>query len=315
MSLKVHVLRRLLGLAPLLLAISFVSFALVSLSPSDPAEVVLRVNTNVLPSPEAVAEMRAKLGLDRPYLERYAHWLGRALTGDFGTSYVNGRPVADLLAEAVPPTLMLGGTAAALLLLASVPAALLAARFENRAPDLLVRFLVFLATSVPSYWMGLLLIWFLSVHLDLLPTGGMDDGWRSLVLPAATLALPYLATYTRLLRAGMLNAGRQNFVLYLRTLGRRPRAVLAHVFRNSLQSSLTGLGMSLPKLVAGAFVVECVFAWPGVGRLCVEAVFNRDFPVIQAYVLIMAVLVVLFNLLFDVIRVLVDPRLREEGVR
>lgn len=281
-------LRRLLGLVPLLLGISFLSFVLIQLSPGDPAEVVIRVN-DMTPTPELLAEVRTQLGLDRPFPERYLRWLADVLRGDLGMSYVNGRPVAGELARALPPTLMLAGTAAAIMLVCSLAVALVCVRHEGRVVDRLLRALLFLGTSVPAFWAGLLLIWLFSVHLDWLPTGGLE-GPSSLVLPAVTLALPYLAAYARLLRNSM-------------------------VLRNSLQASLTALGMSLPKLVAGSFVVECIFAWPGLGRLCVTAIFNRDLPVIQAYVLLMAVLFVAGNLCMDICAGLLDPRLRERGLR
>ena len=181
-------LRRLLGLVPLLLGISFLSFVLIQLSPGDPAEVAIRVN-DITPTPELLAEMRAQLGLDRPFPERYLRWLADVLRGDLGTSYVNGRPVAGELARALPPTLMLAGAAATIMLACSLAVALVCVRHEGRAADRLLRGLLFLGTSVPAFWAGLLLIWLFSVHLDWLPTGGLE-GPSSLVLPAVTLALP-----------------------------------------------------------------------------------------------------------------------------
>ena len=227
---------------------------------------------------------------------------------------MNGRPVAGELARALPPTLMLAGTAATIMLACSLAVALVCVRHEGRAADRLLRGLLFLGTSVPAFWAGLLLIWLFSVHLDWLPTGGLE-GPSSLVLPAVTLALPYLAAYARLLRNSMVQTAQEDFVLYARACGRSRGAVLRMVLRNSLQASLTALGMSLPKLVAGSFVVECIFAWPGLGRLCVTAIFNRDLPVIQAYVLLMAVLFVAGNLCMDICASLLDPRLRERGLR
>ena len=337
MDMKHCLLRRLLGLVPLLLGISFLSFVLIQLSPGDPAEVAIRVN-DMTPTPELLAEVRTQLGLDRPFPERYLRWLADVLRGDLGMSYVNGRPVAGELARALPPTLMLAGTAAAIMLVCSLAVALVCVRHEGRVVDRLLRALLFLGTSVPAFWAGLLLIWLFSVHLDWLPTGGLE-GPSSLVLPAVTLALPYLAAYARLLRNSMVQTKQQNFVLYAKACGRsreemdaelRPQedfvlyaracgrsrgAILRMVLRNSLQASLTALGMSLPKLVAGSFVVECIFAWPGLGRLCVTAIFNRDLPVIQAYVLLMAVLFVAGNLCMDICAGMLDPRLRERGLR
>ena len=169
------------------------------------------------------------------------------------------------------------GTAAIIMLACSLAVALVCVRHEGRAVDRLLRGLLFLGTSVPAFWAGLLLIWLFSVHLDWLPTGGLE-GPSSLVLPAVTLALPYLAAYARLLRNSMVRTAQEDFVLYARACGRSRGAVLRMVLRNSLQASLTALGMSLPKLVAGSFVVECIFAWPGLGRLCVTAIFNLIFP-------------------------------------
>ena len=280
MSIRTYILRRLLGLAPLLLAISFFSFVIIQLSPSDPAEVVIRVNA-LRTSPELIAEVRKEMGLDRPFLERYLTWLGNAVQGDLGKRYVDGKSVSEEMLKALPPTLLLAAVAAVLMLACSIVAALVGVCFEGRWPDLLLRGLVFLGTSVPAFWAGLLLVWLFAVHLDLLPTGGLS-GPLSLILPACTLALPYISTYARLLRNSMVQTRQQNFVLYAKACGRSRGAVLRHIFRNSLQSTLTGLGMSLPKLVAGTFVAECIFAWPGLGRLCVTAIFNRDFPVIQA---------------------------------
>ncbi len=312
MNIGGYILRRLLGLFPLLLAISFFAFVLIQLSPSDPAEVCIRVNA-MTPTPELIEEMREEMGLNKPFLERYLDWVGYALQGDFGKRYVDGKPVAGEMAKALPPTLALAGATACLMLAVSIACALAGVLFEGRWPDIVLRGFVFLLTSVPAFWAGLLFIWLFAVHLDLLPTGGLE-GPGSLVLPAATLSLPYIAAYSRLLRASMVQAREQNFTLYMKACGRSGGAVMRHVFRNSLQSSLTALGMSLPKLVAGTFVVECIFAWPGLGRLCVTAIFNRDYPVIQAYVLLMAVLFVVCNLLMDVFSALVDPRLRERGL-
>ena len=309
MDMTTYILGRLARLLPLLLAISFLSFVIIQLSPSDPAEVAIRVN-DITPTPELLAETRAQMGLDQPFLTRYLRWLGHALQGDLGVRYVDGKSVAGEMARALPPTLQLAGAAALVILVCSVPAALISACFEGRAPDIVLRGLIFFSASVPAFWAGLLLIWLFAVHWDLLPLGGLDEA-ASLILPAVTLALPYISTYTRLLRSSILQTKQENFVLYARTCGRGRGAILRHIFRNSLQSSLAGLGMSLPKLIAGTFVVECIFAWSGLGRLCVSAIFNRDFPVIQAYILLMAVLFTLSNLCMDVCAALVDPRLRD----
>ena len=164
---------------------------------------------------------------------------------------------------------------------------------------------------MPSFWVGLLLIWIFSVKLNLFPTSGMERP-SSIVLPAITLALAYISTYVRLIRNNMVQNKHENYVYYARIRGLKETTIIKHIFKNSLQSSLTALGMSIPKLIAGTVIVENIFAWPGVGRVCVDAIFNRDFPVIQAYILLMAVLFVICNLLVDILSVAIDPRIRKE---
>ena len=306
-------LRHLLGLVPLLLGISFLSFVLIQLSPGDPAEVVIRVN-DMTPTPELLAEVRTQSGWTGPFRNVTCAGSRMCFGGDLGMSYVNGRPVAGELARALPPTLMLAGDGAAIMLACSLAVALVCVRHEGRVVDRLLRALLFLGTSVPAFWAGLLLIWLFSVHLDWLPTGSLE-GPSSLVLPAVTLALPLSGRLCPAV-AQQHGADRAGRLRPLRpACGRSRGAILHMVLRNSLQASLTALGMSLPKLVAGSFVVECIFAWPGLGRLCVTAIFNRDLPVIQAYVLLMAVLFVAGNLCMDICAGLLDPRLRERGLR
>lgn len=309
MTLQSRLLRRLLGIIPLLWLVSVLSFGLVQLSPSDPAEVALRLN-DIVPTPEVIAETRARLGLDLPLHERYLHWLAAMLRGDLGTSYVNGKPVVEELLQALPPTFLLALTATAIMLTGGILTALPGAFRPGSAADRLARLLLFFTSAMPSFWLALLLLQTFAVTLDLLPVGGMD-GPASLLLPALTLALPHMSTYARLLRAAMLRTSREHFILYDHARGLPSRIIMKHIFCNSLHSCLGALGMSLPRLMAGAFVVENIFAWPGLGRLCITAIFNRDFPVIQAYVLIMAVLFIVCNLCVDICTALLDPRLRE----
>ena len=304
-----YIFRRLFNLILILIGISFLSFVLINLSPSDPAEVAVRVN-EVTPTDEVLAETRVKLGLDKPFLTRYLTWLNHSLHGDFGNRYVDDKPVLGEIKKALPATLVLAGAALCLTLACSLSAGILCALYEGTWLDRIIRGGVFLGTAMPSFWAGLLLMWLFAVKLDLVPTSGME-GPSSVLLPAVTLSLAYIATYTRLIRANMIQNKQENYVLYARVRGLPERAVTRHMLKNSLQASLTALGMSLPKLIAGTFVVESIFAWPGIGRLCVTAIFNRDFPVIQAYVLIMAVLFVISNLLVDILSAAIDPRLRK----
>lgn len=305
-----YILKRLATVIPILIGISFLSFALISLSPSNPAEVALRVN-EIVPTEEAVRAMEEQLGTNKPYIERYVTWLTDSLQGDFGNSYVNNKPVATLIGQAIPNTIKLALLALLITIVFSVLVGILCAVYEGSFGDKLARALVFVGTAMPSFWVGLLLIWIFSVKLNLFPTSGMERP-SSIVLPAITLALSYTSTYVRLIRNNMVQNKHENYVYYARIRGLKETTIIKHIFKNSLQSSLTALGMSIPKLIAGTVMVENIFAWPGVGRVCVDAIFNRDFPVIQAYILLMAVLFVICNLLVDIFSVAIDPRMRKE---
>ncbi|MBU5336425.1 nickel/cobalt ABC transporter permease [Intestinibacter bartlettii] len=305
-----YILKRLATMIPILIGISFLSFALISLSPSNPAEVALRVN-EIVPTEEAVKSMEEQLGINKPYVERYVTWLKDSLQGDFGNSYVNNKPVATLIGRALPNTIKLAIVALIITIVFSIVVGILCAVYENTFGDKITRALVFVGTAMPSFWVGLLLIWIFSVKLNMFPTSGMETP-SSIVLPSITLALAYISTYVRLIRNNMVQNKHENYVYYARIRGLKETTIIKHIFKNSLQSSLTALGMSIPKLIAGTVIVENIFAWPGVGRVCVDAIFNRDFPVIQAYILLMAVLFVICNLLVDIFSVAIDPRMRKE---
>ena len=303
--------KRLLSMIPILLGISFLSFIIINLSPSDPAEVALRVN-EIVPTEAAIEGMREELGLNKPFFERYTTWLSDALQGNLGNSYVNKKPVADEIARALPATINLATVSLIITLVVSVSVGVLCAVYENSIGDKITRAIIFIGTAMPSFWVGILLMWLLSVKFNLFPTSGMEKA-SSVVLPAVTLSLTYISTYVRLIRNNMIKNKKENYVLYARVRGLKESTIIKHVFKNSLQTSITALGMSIPKLIAGTVVVENIFAWPGICRLCVSAIYNRDYPVIQAYILIMAVLFVACNLLVDVASALLDPRMRREA--
>lgn len=306
-----YVMQRIVGIIPLLVAISFFSFSLIHLAPSDPAEVALRVN-DIVPTEEAIESMREELGLDEPFLVRYFAWLRDCLRGDFGTSFITKKPVFDEIVQALPPTLYLAGVAFFMIVIISITLAVICVIFEERFLDRALRTFVFVAEAMPSYWFGLLLIWFFSVKLDLFPTSGFERP-SSVVLPALTLSFAYIPTYVRLLRGKMIEHKGENYVLYARARGLKGTTIYYYLIKHSFHSSLTALGMSIPKLVAGTVVIENIFAWPGIGRLCVDAIFHYDYPIIQAYVLLIAVLFVVLNLLVDIVTTVLDPRWGKEG--
>ena len=311
METRTYLIRRVLGVIPILIGISFLSFCLISIAPSDPAEVALRVQ-EITPTPEVVELTRKKLGLDKPFLVRYGRWVASVLQGDFGKSYANNRSVAGEMAKALPATLALVAAALVVIVGVSITSGVACAIYEGSPGDVLFRGILFWGTAMPSFWAGLLLMWYFSVRLDWLPTSGMEH-FSSVILPAVTLAMAYIPTYFRLIRNTMIRNMQEKSVFYARSLGLREGTIIRRIFKNSIQSSLTALGMSIPKLIAGTVIVENIFAWPGVGRLCVAAIFNRDFPIIQAYVLIMAVAFVVCSLLVDILSVMIDPRLGKEA--
>lgn len=309
---KRYMIRRLFSSVPLIIGVTFLGFILINLRTSDPAEVALRVN-QITPTEQMVQSMREELGLDKPFLIRYVNWVLDSLQGKLGTSYVNKKPVLEELQQAIPPTLQLAGVTLLIIVLFSILVGILCSVFENRWQDRLLRGIVFVLAAMPSFWIGLLLMWYFSVYLGWLPTSGMN-GPSSIILPAVTLSMTFLSTYVRLIRNNMLQNKHENYVLYAKVCGLKDSTVTWKIFTNSIQSSLTAFGMSIPRLIAGTVIVENIFAWPGIGRLCVKAIFNSDYPVIQAYIFMMAILFIVCNLIVDIVIVLIDPRLRREVV-
>ncbi|WP_298202372.1 nickel/cobalt ABC transporter permease [Desulfosporosinus sp.] len=306
------IVRRIISLVPVLLGISLLTFVLIHLVPVDPAEVYLRLSL-IPPTDEAVAVIRAEMGLNKPLHQQYFDWLWRVAHLDFGRSFVTRKPVMAELLYYFPATLKLAAASLLIVLLISIPAGVFSALYKDTAFDHMCRIFAFVAASMPSFWLGFVLIYILSLELDLLPAYGRGTLFH-LVLPAVTLALGAAAVYTRLLRTSMLENLNQNFVLYARARGLKEKLIIVrHVLKNALIPVVIAFGMTLGHMLAGSVIVENVFAWPGVGRYIVSSIFNRDYPVIQAYALFMAVVFVLLNLLVDIICGLLDPRIRLGG--
>lgn len=307
-----YVIKRILSAIPLLLIISFLCFVFINLIPSDPAEVALRVRQIPVITEEAIAEVSAELGLDKPYFVRYFNWLFDCLRGDFGISYANpSRTVAGELLRCLPATLQLAGASFVIVIILSIPIGVLCAVYKDSIFDKITRAIVFITTAMPAYWVGLLLMWIVSLKLDLLPTNG-NGTWQHLILPAFTVSLSYISTYIRLIRNNMLENMKQDYVLYANVRGLPQKLILVkHILKNSMHTCIVAIGMSIPQLISGTIVVENVFAWPGLGTLCISSIFNRDYPIIQAYVLFIGTLFVVFNLLFDILQTVSDPRMRK----
>lgn len=309
-------LRRLILLVPLLLAASLVIFLLLRLGPSDPAMDYLRLS-RVPPTPQALEEARRMLGLDQPIAAQYLDWLWRALHLDFGNSYATQRPVLPDLLYYLPATLKLAGIALVLTLGISFPLGMWAARYRDRFPDQAVRLLAFFGVSMPNFWLGFLLVLVFSVYLGWLPPMGMG-GWTHIVMPAFAISLMSLCINARLLRAGMLEVKGQRHVTYARLRGLSDTSVeRSHVLRNALLPIITATGMHIGELIGGTLIIESIFGWPGVGRYAVSAIFNRDYPVIQCFTLLMVGIFVICNLIVDIVYAWADPRIRlsAEGVQ
>lgn len=307
-----YIINRVLLTVPMLFVITFISFLLISLIPSDPAEVALRVN-EVIPTPEAIENMRIELGLDKPFLTRYLYWIKDVIHLNFGASYINNnRLVFDEIKRTLPVTIKLSALSFIIVILISFPVGILSAVYKNKFFDKITRIFVFIFTAIPNYWLGLLLMWIFALKLKLLPTGGATS-FKHFILPAITISMTYISTYLRLIRNSVLENMKENYVFYAKVRGIKENTIiLKHVLLNSLHSTITSLGMSLVQLIAGTFVIENIFSIPGIGRLCITAIFNRDYPIIQAYILMMGCLFVFCNLFVDILQMLIDPRLREK---
>ncbi|QHZ46900.1 nickel/cobalt ABC transporter permease [Bacillus sp. NSP9.1] len=306
-----YIFKRFLISIPLLLAISFLTFVLISFSPVEPAELVLRGQDVPVITEELIEQTNEELGLDQPFMLRYADWLVASLQLDFGESYVKGEPVWSLLGPAFVNTLKLTSVSSVVIILFSILLGVLCALREGKAVDQSVRGVLFFFTAVPAYWLGAVMIWYFSVKLDLLPTSGMDS-YKSYILPVSVLSLGYIGIYFRTVRSSILSHLNEEYVLYGRASGLPERKITMHILRNSLQVAISMFCMAFPIILGGTVVIENVFAWPGLGSLSIEAIFNRDYPIIQAYVLIVAAAFVLFNTISDILSAVLNPKVRND---
>lgn len=306
-----YLLRRLLGGILVLLGVSFAIYVALAAAPGDAADSLLGERATV----EQLALVRQELGLSRPLLLRYLDFLtGVVLRGDLGRSLASGRAVKDLLAERFPYTLVLSLAAMGLAIVLGMGIGILAAYRPGGPGDLLVMGVAALGIAVPVYWVGLLFIMVFSLRLGWLPVAG-SGSLSHLVLPAITLALPTAAIVARLMRASLLEVRDADFLRTAYSKGLRPSQVFVrHALPNSLIPVITILGLHLGHLLGGAFVVETIFAWPGLGRLAVQAVFDRDSPVVLGSGLLVAAINVALNLVVDLVQAILDPRLRQEAL-
>ncbi|WP_314591247.1 ABC transporter permease [Paenibacillus terrigena] len=312
---KKNILRRVLQSIPLLWFISVVSFALIKLAPGDP------VNSFVTPnmSAEDVERIRHSLGLDQPVIMQYFIWLKNVLQGNFGYSLTNHRPVLELILERLPATIGLMGSALFLSLIIAIPLSIIAASRKNKLLDRGISMISYIGISIPSFWFGIMLIYIFAVKLHWLPSMGMrtigvDSFWDIVkhgILPCAVLTFINVSMYSRYIRSQAISQLEEDYVQIQYAYGATKRSVLwRHVLKNVLLPIITILGMSFADLIAGAFITESVFSWPGMGSLGITAVFGLDYPVIMGITMFSSFMLVIGNLVADILYSVVDPRIK-----
>ncbi|MCC0659962.1 MULTISPECIES: ABC transporter permease [unclassified Clostridioides] len=309
------ILNRIKVLIPMLILISILSFGLLELAPGDPADAYI----NPLMSAQDIENIRINMGLDKPVYVRYLGWLKNTLSGNLGTSYINYMPVTDQIIEKMGNTVVLMGTALAFSILVAVPLGIFLAVNKNSITSKISSIFNYVGVSIPSFWIGMILISIFSVKFNIFPSGGMHtigndsfgDLVKHLVLPVITLGLYNTAIFTNYVEASVSEQLKKQYVTTARAKGLSEKVILfKHVLKNSLTSLITILGMSIQKLVTGAFVTEVVFSWPGMGRLMIDSIFSRDYTIIMAITMLSALFLILGNLIADILYLLIDPKIK-----
>jgi len=300
-----YVLKRLMHIVPVLIATTLLVFWLLSLSPSDPAQLILGLGAE----PEQLEMMRDQLGLNDPLIVRYARYMGGVLTGDFGTSYSTRRPVAELIGVRLPNTLILAFGSLVLVLAVAIPLGVALAVRQNSLFDNVMRVVTLLTAAMPSFWLGLMLILLFSVRLGWLPSSGLDNV-KAAIMPLICLSVAGWTVTSRLTRASMLDVVRQDYIRTARAKG-LPQSVVTrkHALRNAMLPVVTSVGLLIGQSVGGAVVIEILFGINGIGKMMVDAVRQQDVPTIMGGVLIAAVVIAVVNLLTDLSYAVIDPRL------
>jgi len=314
-QLRKYLTRRLLQLIPMLLFISLVSFALIRLAPGDP--VMSFVTPNM--SPEDVERIRANMGLDQPLYQQYLYWLQNVVTGNFGYSLLNQRPVLDQIVERLPATIGLMGSSLALSLILGIGLGLISALYKNRWIDRVLSLLAYIGISLPGLWLAMILIYVFALKLNWLPSIGMrtigvNSAWDVIkhgIMPCLVLSVGSIAVYMRYIRSSTISQLEEDYVQVQYAYGATKGKVLfRHVLRNVLLPVITILGLSLPEVITGAFIVESIFSWPGMGSLGINAVFGLDYPMIMGITMMSSFLLIVGNLLADALYGVVDPRIK-----
>ena len=309
---KKQILARIGQIVLVLLGISFITFALVMLAPGDVVRQMIAGNEDIIVSQAEIDALRAELGLDKPFFFQYLDWLGRALQGNLGFSYMVKKPVVEALWEGLPGTVLLSLASLFMMMVVSIPAGIYSAVKRGSIVDNIVRVFTFMGVSMPGFWVGLMLLWILGLKLDLLPIVGGEIGLETLIMPSLTLAIAMASKYTRQVRTAILEELHQDYVVGARARGMTESHILwKEVLPNAMLPLITLLGLSLGYLLGGAAVIEMVFQWPGLGRLAIEAITYRDFQLVQGVVVWIALMYMVINLVVDMSYNHLDPRLRK----
>lgn len=308
-----YVGKRLLQLIPLLLAITFLSFGMMRIAGSDVVEQKMQ-NTGSVVSQTEIDAAKAELGLDKPFVNQYFIWLGNLLNGDMGNSYVSGKPVFETFVSKLPATLLLTLVSILLTVIVSIPLGIISAVYQNRIWDYIIRFFSFIGNSLPNFFVSLLLMYFLAIKLDLFPVISTQANLESVAMPALTLAIAMSAKYLRQVRATVLDEINKEYVMGAKARGIKfSNTLWKSIMRASLVTIITLLMLSVGSLLGGTAIVESIFMWDGVGKMAVDAINMRDYPIIQAYVMWMAIIYVTANLFTDITYRWLDPRIRLGG--
>jgi peptide/nickel transport system permease protein len=310
---KHYAVKRLLQLIPILFAITFLSYGMMRLAGSDVVEQKME-NTGGTVSQEMIDAAREELGLDKPFIVQYVTWLGKLARGDMGVSYVSGKPVFSTFVSKLPATLLLAVVSILLTVIVSIPLGIWSAVNQNRAADYVIRTASFVGNSLPNFFVSLLLMYFFAIRLNWFPVISRDVSLQSVALPSITLAIAMSAKYLRQVRATVLDELSKDYVLGAKARGVKfQTTMMKSVMKASLVTIITLLTLSIGSLLGGTAIVESIFMWDGVGKMAVDAINMRDYPIIQAYVMWMAVIYVLVNLVTDVSYRYLDPRIRLGG--
>lgn len=308
-----YVIKRLLQMIPILFVITFLSFGMMRLAGSD-AVLAQMQNTGVVMSKEVIENARAELGLDKPFLTQYFIWLINILHGDMGVSYISNKEVFPTFISKLPATLLLTALSIGLTVIVSIPLGILSAVKQNRFTDYFIRFCSFIGNSVPNFFAALLLMYFFSIRLNIFPVISRDITLKNAVLPAITLSIAMSVKYMRQVRATVLDELSKDYVVGARARGVKFSVTLTKsVLKSSFVTLITLMTLSIGSLLGGTAIVESIFMWDGVGKLAVDAINMRDYPIIQAYVMWMAIIYVCVNLITDLSYHLLDPRIRIGG--